>query len=277
MVRFAHGSGTLASTGRARTERTAGALGAGALTSELDDAVVLVTGSARGIGAAIARRFHREGATILAVDRDGHGLAGLVTELGPRVQPIVVDLCDRDAILGHLPRAIDAAGGIDVCVNNAGIFGKAPLLEITAEEWDQMFATNARSVLFVLQAVAPTMIRAGRGRIINVASMAAKLGTPGEAHYAASKAAVVALTRVAAMELGPSGITVNAVCPGYVLTDMGAETRTAAEVAAWTARSPLGRLQRPSDVADVVRWLGSDDAASCTGQAINVTGGMVMH
>jgi len=125
--------------------------------------------------------------------------------------------------------------------------------------------------------VAPVMIRAGRGRIVNMASMAAKVGTPGEAHYAASKAAVVALTRVAAMELGPSGINVNCVCPGYVLTEMGADTRTPEQVEAWTAGSPLGRLQSVADVAGVVRWLASDEAASCTGQSINVTGGMVMH
>ena len=172
---------------------------------------------------------------------------------------------------------VTEVGGIDVCVNNAGVFGKAPLLEITADEWDDMLATNARSVLFVMQAVAPAMIRGRGGRIVNVASMAAKLGSPGEAHYAASKAAVVALTRVAAMELGPSGITVNCVCPGYVLTEMGADTRTPEQVEAWTARSPLGRLQTVTDVAGVVHWLASDDAASCTGQAINVTGGMVMH
>ena len=247
------------------------------MSGELDGGVVLVTGAARGIGEAIARRFHREGATTIAVDRDERRLAALAADLGTGLRPVVADVSDRDAVEHGITPAVAEAGGLDVCVNNAGIFGKAPLLEITPEAWDEVFAINARSVLFVIQAVAPAMIRAGRGRIINMASMAAKEGTPGEAHYAASKAAVVALTRVAAMELGPSGITVNCVCPGYVLTEMGADTRTAEQVETWTARSPLGRLQSVADVAGVVRWLASEDAASCTGQAINVTGGMVMH
>jgi 3-oxoacyl-[acyl-carrier protein] reductase len=248
------------------------------MTGELDGRVVLVTGAARGIGEAIARRFHREGATIIAIDRDERGLEVLADALGSRLRPVAVDVSDHDAVQEGIPRAIaDAGGAVDVCVNNAGVFGKAPLLDITPAEWDHVLATNARSVLFVIQAVAPVMIRAGRGRIINMASMAAKVGTPGEAHYAASKAAVVALTRVAAMELGPSGINVNCVCPGYVLTEMGADTRTPEQVAAWTAGSPLGRLQSVADVAGVVRWLASDEASPCTGQSINVTGGMVMH
>jgi 3-oxoacyl-[acyl-carrier protein] reductase len=249
----------------------------GDTTECLDGAVVLVTGAARGIGSAIARRFHGDGATVLALDRDERALATLAEELGTRVEPLVVDLCDRDAVFNDVRRAVETAGRVDVCVNNAGIFGKAPLLEISADEWDQMLATNARSMLFVIQAVAPAMIQAQRGRIVNMASMAAKAGTPGEAHYAASKAAVVALTRVAAMELGPSGITVNCVCPGYVLTEMGAATRTASEVEAWASQSPLHRLPLPTDVANVVRWLSSDEARMCTGQAYNVTGGMVMH
>jgi NAD(P)-dependent dehydrogenase (short-subunit alcohol dehydrogenase family) len=248
------------------------------VTGELDGRVVLVTGAGRGIGEAIARRFHREGATIIAIDRDERGVATLADALGARIHPVVVDVSDHEAVQRCIPRAIaDVGGVVDVCVNNAGVFGKAPLLDITPEEWDLVLATNARSVLFVIQAVAPVMIRAGRGRIVNMASMAAKVGTPGEAHYAASKAAVVALTRVAAMELGSSGINVNCVCPGYVLTEMGADTRTPQQVEAWTAGSPLGRLQSVEDVAGVVRWLASDEAASCTGQAINVTGGMVMH
>ena len=126
-------------------------------------------------------------------------------------------------------------------------------------------------------AAAPHLTKAPAGRIVNLASMGGKLGEPGQAHYAASKAAVIALTRVAAMELGPSGITVNCICPGYVATDMGAGERTAEQVAHWAALSPLGRLGTPDDVARMAVFLASDDAAYCTGQAFNVTGGMVMH
>jgi 3-oxoacyl-[acyl-carrier protein] reductase len=107
--------------------------------------------------------------------------------------------------------------------------------------------------------------------------MGGKHGEPGQAHYAASKAAVIALTRVAAMELGADGITVNCICPGYVATDMGATDRTPEQVAAWAALSPLGRIGTPDDVARMAVFLASDDAAYCTGQAFNVTGGMVMH
>ena len=122
------------------------------------------------------------------------------------------------------------------------------------------------------------MIAAGRGgRIVNLASMGAKRAAAEQAHYAASKAAVVSLTQAAAIELGQHGITVNAICPGYVLTEMGAATRTPEMVAAWSATSPLGRCAEPADVAAMALFLASDDAAYCTGQAFNVTGGMMMH
>lgn len=174
----------------------------------------------------------------------------------------------------------DAAGDPNadpywLLVNNAGVFAKTPLLEMDLGEWDDLHRVNARSMVVVMQALAPAMIASGRGgRVVNMASMAAKRGTPGEAAYAASKAAVVALSRIAAMELGPHGITVNSICPGYVLTEMGADTRSPDQVAAWTAMSPLGRLGDPTDVAAVVAFLASDDGAYITGQALNVTGGM---
>lgn len=189
---------------------------------------------------------------------------------------IVVDLADvsetRSVLAGD-----GRHGPYWLVVNNAGVFSKAPLLEMTLEEWDRVHRVNARSMVVVMQELVPAMISAGAGgRIVNVASMAAKLGTPGEAAYAASKAAVVALSRIAAMEFGPHGVTVNAVCPGYVLTEMGADTRTEEQVAAWTAKSPLGRLGDPDDVASAVAFLASDDGSYMTGQAINVTGGMCM-
>ncbi len=163
-------------------------------------------------------------------------------------------------------------------VNNAGILRITPLLDITVEEWDLVLDVNARSMLVTTQVAARAMIAAGTGgRIVNIASMAAKQPAAGQAHYAASKAAVVALTQAAAVELGPHGITVNAICPGYVLTEMGAATRTPEMVAAWSATSPLGRCAEPADVARMALFLASDDAAYCTGQAFNVTGGMIMH
>ncbi len=236
----------------------------------LDGRRCLVTGAARGIGRCVAERLVAEGmrATILDVDPDVQRVA---RELG--AQSIVVDLCDDDAARD----ALAVSMGDDpfwLLVNNAGVFTKTPLLEMSLNEWDHLHQVNVRAMVITMQAITPSMRVAGGGRVVNMASMAAKRGTPGEAAYAASKAGVVALSRIAAMELGSYGITVNSICPGYVLTEMGAATRSADEVAAWTALSPLGRLGTPADLAGVVAFLASDDGSYITGQALNVTGGM---
>ena len=235
----------------------------------------VVTGAARGIGAEIARTFAANGATLGLLD------------IAPEVKAVaasldgaaeVADLADPDTARDALSRLIAALGGIDVLVNDAGILRITPLLDITVEEWDHVLDVNARSMLVTTQVAATHMIAAGTGgRIVNIASMAAKQPAAGQAHYAASKAAVVALTQSAAVELGPHGITVNAICPGYVLTEMGAATRTPEMIAAWSASSPLGRCAEPADVARMALFLASADASYCTGQAFNVTGGMIMH
>ena len=163
-------------------------------------------------------------------------------------------------------------------VNNGGVLGFAPLLDISATEWESMFRVNTTSMLVTTQVAARSMIAAGSGgKIINMSSMAAKTGGAGQAHYAASKAAVAALTRCSAIELGVHRINVNCLCPGYVLTDMGAATRTEADIERWSSFSPLGRLAQPQDVAGVALFLASSDGDYLTGQSINVTGGMVMH
>jgi 3-oxoacyl-[acyl-carrier protein] reductase len=237
---------------------------------------VVVTGGARGIGAEIARSFAGEGACVAVLDRLADEGQAVATEIGGVF--VDCDLASASGTAGAVTWAIAELGGIDVLANNAGIFRSTPLLDIDADEWDAMFAVNVRSMLVSIQVAARSMIDAGTGgRIVNMASMGGKHGAAGQAHYAASKAAVISLTQVAARELGPHGINVNAVCPGYVLTGMGAATRTPEMVAAWTARSPLGRLGEPADVARMFLFLASDDASYCTGQAINVTGGMIMH
>lgn len=247
----------------------------------------LVTGAARGIGRRVAQRLADEGMRMTLLDVDP-AVESVAAEMG--AAGVVADLRDEEATRRALAVAAvgdsDATGGFDAAgnpnadpywllVNNAGVFAKTLLLEMDLGEWDDLHRVNARSMVVVMQALAPAMIASGRGgRVVNMASMAAKRGTPGEAAYAASKAAVVALSRIAAMELGPHGITVNSICPGYVLTEMGADTRSPDQVAAWTAMSPLGRLGDPADVAAVVAFLASDDGAYITGQALNVTGGM---
>jgi NAD(P)-dependent dehydrogenase (short-subunit alcohol dehydrogenase family) len=236
----------------------------------------LITGAARGIGAEIAASFHREGAELALLDIDAERMATTCRAVGGKAA-YSVDLADVDATVLVVGRAIADLGGLEILVNNAGILKMAPLLEIDPADWDLTFAVNVRAMLVTIQLAAKAMIPNGRGAIINMASMGGKVGGPNQAHYAASKAAVISLTQVAAKELGPYGITVNCICPGYVLTEMGAATRTEEMVREWSAKSPLGRLAEPSDVANMAVFLASDEASYCTGQAMNVTGGMVMH
>jgi NAD(P)-dependent dehydrogenase (short-subunit alcohol dehydrogenase family) len=235
----------------------------------------LITGAARGIGAEIAASFRREGAELALLDVDVERLHATAAAVDGKAYE--VDLADAEATLSVVDQAIIDLGGIEILVNNAGILKMAPLMEIDPADWDLTFAVNVRAMLVTIQVAAKAMIPNGRGTIINMASMGGKVGAPNQAHYAASKAAVISLTQVAAKELGPFGITVNCICPGYVLTEMGAATRTDAMVKEWSAKSPLGRLAQPCDVANMAVFLASDEASYCTGQAMNVTGGMVMH
>ena len=235
----------------------------------------LITGAARGIGAEIAASFRREGAELALLDIDAERMVTTCKTVGGTAYS--VDLADVEATVDVVSRAIADFGGLEILVNNAGILKMAPLLEIDPADWDLTFAVNVRAMLVTIQLAAKAMIPNGRGAIINMASMGGKVGGPNQAHYAASKAAVISLTQVAAKELGPYGITVNCICPGYVLTEMGATTRTEEMVREWLAMSPLGRLAEPSDVANMAVFLASDEASYCTGQAMNVTGGMVMH
>lgn len=236
---------------------------------------VVVTGGARGIGGEIARRFSSEGARVAVLDLLADRGADLCASIGGSYHQ--VDLQDPALTASAMADALDALGGIDVLVNSAGILRFASLLDVTVDEWDTVFAVNTRAMLTTMQVAARALIAGGTGgKIINLASMAAKKGGAGEGAYAASKAAVVALTRVAALEWGEHGINVNCLCPGYVLTEMGAATRTDEMVASWAALSPLGRLADPSDVASVALFLASSDSDYLTGQAINVTGGMLM-
>lgn len=244
-------------------------------TARLDGVRAIVAGGARGIGAAIARRAAAEGARVAILDLlDAEGTC-VADELDGLVRR--VDLSDPDDTRAQVSAAIAALGGVDLLVNSAGVFRLTSLLDLEVAEWDRVMDINARATLVTMQSVVPAMIAQGGGRIVNIASMAAKSGGGREGHYAASKAAVVALTRAAAIEWGCHGITANAICPGYVLTEMGAATRTPQQIEEWSSRSPLGRLGTPDDVAALVAYLASADACYITGQALNVTGGMIMH
>jgi len=240
---------------------------------------VVVTGGARGVGAAIVRTFAAEGARVAVLDRRAAEAVKLAEAVGGRA--FVVDLADVPATREAMEKAIAWLGGIDVLVNNAGMLRAGPLLDLEPGEWDEVFAVNTRSVLVTTQVAARSMIAFRSpaddcpGKIINMGGVGASFRGAGSAHYAAAKAAVVALTSAAAQELGPHGITVNCICPGYVRTDMGDDDRTTQDVAARSALSPLGRLAEPEDVARAALFLASADSDYLTGDALNVTGGMV--
>ena len=237
---------------------------------------VVITGGARGIGGAIASRFAAEGAHVGILDRLAEEGRELAASIGADFHE--VDLLDPlDAERATLA-AVEGLGGVDVLVNSAGILRFASLLDLTVKDWNETFSINTRAMLTTMQVCVRAMLAEGHGgKIINLASMAAKKGGAGEGAYPASKAAVVALTRQAALEWGCHGITANSLCPGYILTEMGAATRTQADIDTWSSYSPLGRLGQASDVADVALFLASPESDYLTGQAINVTGGMVMH
>lgn len=237
---------------------------------------VVVTGGARGIGGEIATRFRAEGATVGILDRLAEAGSRLATRIGADFHE--VDLRDPAATTRVTEAAVGVLGGLDVLVNSAGILRFAALLDLTVADWDEIQSVNTRAILTTMQVAARAMIGAGTGgKMVNIASMAAKKGGAGEGAYTVSKAGVVALTRVAALEWGEYGITANSICPGYVLTEMGAATRTDEMVRSWSGLSPLGRVGTTHDVAAVAVFLASADSDYLTGQAINVTGGMVMH
>ena len=237
---------------------------------------VIVTGGARGIGGEIASRFAAEGARVSILDR----LADLGAQHAEKIGGSFyeVDLLDPVQTQAVTEAAVEQLGGVDVLVNSAGILRFTSLLDLTVQDWNETFSINTRAMLTTMQVSVRAMIAAGHGgKIINLASMAAKKGGAGEGAYPPSKAAVVALTRMAALEWGCHGINANSLCPGYILTEMGAATRTQSDIDTWSSYSPLGRLGESSDVASVALFLASPDSDYLTGQAINVTGGMVMH
>ena len=233
---------------------------------------VVVAGGASGIGARIAERFATEGARVVVLDRavprcTDH-LAGVVA----------ADLAEEASVQAGFAEAVGLLGEVPVVVNSVGVHLLAPLRETSLAQWQRVQDVNARGTFLLTRIAADHLVAAGLpGRIVNIASMAAKQGGAREVAYAASKAAVVAISRVAALELGCHGITVNAICPGYVPTEMGADTRSDDDVRRWCAMSPLGRLGTPDDVAGLVLFLASAEGGYMTGQALNVTGGMAMH
>jgi len=255
------------------------------------DKVVLITGAGTGMGRAITLAFAREGAIVVPTDVNTELLTQTAKDAGELsgipVKWFKVDVTNRLDIEAAVKGVMDMYGRIDVLINNAGVSTHNYVVNLTDEEWDFCMNVNAKGVFMMTRAVLPHMIAAGGGKIVNTASAAAKIGGPLEAHYAASKFAVLGFTQAVAHEVAEHHINVNAVCPGLIKTSM--QDR---EVA-WDAKirgmdpedirkmyvqyTPLGRLGQPEDVAKVVLFLASSDADFMTGQGVNVTGGIIMH
>jgi meso-butanediol dehydrogenase/(S,S)-butanediol dehydrogenase/diacetyl reductase len=261
---------------------------------ELDGQVAIVTGAGRGIGRAIAQRLARDGAVVAVADLDGRlasSVAAEIAALGGQALPVTVDVTRREDVEGMVRETVARLGRLDILVNNAGVAAVAPLMETDESTWDRLMSVNAKGVLLCSQAAARQMIgQGGGGRIINNASGAGKVA-PGKGMplgaYAASKHAVVALTRQLGLELSSHQILVNCVCAGIVDTPMwelidrevarldGAAPGSVKERA--VASIPLGRIEQPEDVANMVAFLASADASYITGQTLNVCGGILPY
>lgn len=244
---------------------------------------VLVTGASKGIGRAIALGLAERGhdVAINDVPSEAAGLGTLAAAIeasGRRTLVVPADVSVKAEVAGMVGTILDAWGGIDILVNNAGVLSVGQIDELSEAAWDRVFDINAKGTFLVSQAVIPSMKAHRAGRIIHIASIGGKQGAPGQGHYCASKAAIIELTRVMAMELGPFGITVNAVCPGIILTDMGrANLRDQASIDRWTDVTQLKRLGVPEDVVGPVAFFAGPDSGYITGQSLNVCGGIVLH
>ena len=242
----------------------------------------LVTGASRGIGRAIALGLAREGFDVVVNDiaRQQAELAAVAEEvvgLGRRGIALTADVSDRAQVRSMVDAAVAQAGQVDAVVNNAGILIASTVEDLLEDQWDAVMDVNAKGTFLVIQALLPHMRGRGYGRIVNIASIGGKHGAPEQAHYSASKAAVMGFTRVLAQEVGSFGITANCVCPGIIVTDMGRTNLSEpANVEKWVRITALRRLGQPEDVVGPTCFLASDAAAFVTGQSLNVCGGIVL-
>ncbi|WP_079213656.1 SDR family NAD(P)-dependent oxidoreductase [Brucella pituitosa] len=244
--------------------------------------IALVTGASRGIGRAIAVGMAKRGFDIAIndIERQKDAMQDVAKEIeasGRRALTVYADVSNKTDVETMVQKTVENFGRIDAVVNNAGILIASDVEHLKEEHWDSVLDVNAKGTFLVVQAVLPFMKKRNYGRIVNIASIGGKHGAPEQAHYSASKAAVMGFTRVLAQEVGTYGITANCICPGIILTDMGRVNLDDIAVReAWQEKTAMRRIGDPEDVVGPVAFLASDDAAFVTGQSLNVDGGIVL-
>lgn len=244
----------------------------------LEGKIAIVTGSAQGIGRAIAETLARQGADIVVADLDpgrSQETVGTIEKMGRRALNVKLNVADWNDVKAMADRVLKEWGKIDILVNNAGITRDGLILRMKEEDWNLVLQVNLNGTFFCSKAVLPPMTKQRSGRIVNIASIVGVMGNAGQANYAASKAAVIGLTKTLAREYASRMVTVNAVAPGFIDTTM--TQGLPAEVKETLQKQiPLGRLGQPADVAEAVCFLASDEAGYITGQVLHVNGGMLM-
>ena len=240
-----------------------------------ENKVVMVTGGAAGIGRVTAENFAREGARIAICDVNPEAGEAAAKALGAEASFEQVDVASTAAVSSWVEGVFDKYGQIDVLVNNAGITRDGLIMRMKEEDWDAVISVNLKSAFNCIKAASKIMVKQRSGRIISLASVVGVMGNVGQANYVASKAGMIGLTKTVAKELGARGITVNAVAPGFIETDMTAVLSDKVK-AFMLSMVPLQRAGTPQDVADAITFLASDQAAYITGQVLHVTGGMYM-
>lgn len=248
------------------------------MTKRLDNKIAIITGGAQGIGFRTAERFAEEGATVVLWDvnlEKGAQAVDKLTQKGFRAEFHRVNVAQHNDVQAAAKAVFDKHGSIDILVNNAGITRDATLAKMTPEQWQQVIDINLTGVFNCAQAVAQYMAERGYGRILNASSVVGLYGNFGQTNYVAAKAGLIGMTQVWAKELGKKGITVNAVAPGFIATDM-LETVPEKVLDGIRAKTPLGRLGSADDIANAYLFLASDDAAFITGTVLSVDGGVVL-